>query len=162
VGNSQEKEIVVVAKKALSQPIEIEGQTFAFNSESGKWEAKEQPEEQPTEQPTANQWLDSAPPEIRQVVVNAMEHDKQERTKLVKQLVDNVSTEEEKKSLGEYLSTKSLPELKTLSLLNNKQAEEPQRKPVYFGASGGLSTNQSSEAEDIGLPLPKIDWSQTS
>jgi hypothetical protein len=91
----------------------------------------------PVAQPvTANEYLASAPPEIRAILTNALEMDKQTKQGLVDRLVMNLTDPTTKQAHHTYLMTKPLTELKMLVSLLPIQNFDPSL--LVPGLPGGL------------------------
>lgn len=113
---------------------------------------------------TAQEWLDSAPPEISEVVNNAMAHARDLKANLIEKLTANLSGEK-KKDMIRKLANNTLSQLQDLAtLIPTAPVVKPQvrvpRQAVHIGA-GGVTTNSKKE-KDASEPLipPTINWSE--
>jgi len=119
--------------------------------------------------PTANQWLATAPPEIRSVVQNAMRVETKQKQDLVKRITANARN----RFKPEALMRKGLDELTALADLagpvHNEyefeeftEASEPTAN--YLGAAAGLSANSQGKGEsdsDMLIPVT-VNWAEES
>jgi hypothetical protein len=123
----------------------------------------------PVKPVTVNEWMATAPPEIRSAVSNAMQIEAREKGMLIEQLTGNVA-EDSKAGVLQVLNTKSLDELRILSSLVPQPAEVTNTSgyapaaPLYFGASAPTSNGRreamsAAEKNDI-LPLPVVNWAE--
>lgn len=139
------KESTAVLDKA-TQPIKTDEGEFTFNSEKNEWSfAKAEPktEDKPVsndDKPqTTEEWLKSAPEEVR----NTFNHSKaildREKSQLIELLTANTA-DDKKESAQNLLATKTIEELQILNSLL-PQNDEPARQhvPAYFGASGAVA-----------------------
>jgi hypothetical protein len=108
---------------------------------------------------TANQWLATAPPEIQSAVKSAMEIERAERTRLVRQLTANVADEPRRKKLWAKFMAQPVDELRDLvSLL---PAEEYAPEPLaanYFGATGSPAEPVANELEVLDLESARQEY----
>lgn len=122
------------------------------------------PKPQPQPQPkplTEKEWLETAPPAIREAVRNAMRIEADERTKLIRHLTANVADETARKNLAARLSTKPLDELRDYvnmlpPVVNREQETQTwAHQPDYFGAAGAVVDNAGEQEV---LDLPVMNW----
>lgn len=135
-----------------------EGEEEDEEEEEGKKKPTENKKVKPAKQPTANEWLATAPPEIKSAVQNAMAIEKAERTKLVERLTANLQGDAKTK-LTTRLQGKPLDELRDLAeLLPTANTQEPDliSVPSFLGAgwAGGPVGNGEPEL----LDLPVMNW----
>lgn len=128
--------------------------------------AMEEDEEEMTGNLTAEEWLASAPPEIAEVVHNAMQFATNEKAKLIETLTANLSGEA-KKSMIRKLATNTLDQLKDIAtLLPEKAAVSTpstpgiRRQTIFSGAAtpGSVTANTQKKSEPL-IP-PTINWSE--
>jgi hypothetical protein len=108
---------------------------------------------------TTEEWLDSAPKEIKSAVQNAMTIEAREKAHAIDFLTANLE-DEAKEGMVELLATKSLEELQQLSLLTPKATE--QTVPTvhnYLGASVVSPKAKVEVDKDDILELPTYNWS---
>jgi hypothetical protein len=111
---------------------------------------------------TANQWLATAPPEIQSAVKSAMEIERAERTRLVRQLTANVADDGKRKKLWAKFMAQPVDELRDLvSLLPAQAREQPEPVANYFGATGVADAPAQTEedARDY-LPVPTVNYAE--
>lgn len=117
----------------------------------------------PVAQPvTANEWLKSAPAEIRMVVENGMRLEQEQRRQLADRLVANVADVVQKQAMHALLMNKSVQELQMMATL--LPPVQPRLPNLDFSlAPGGGSTVPSGydpvngSDQDMLLP-PVINW----
>lgn len=161
-----------------------QGDRHFFNEEFGKWEVKkeatnnegretkegdEKNNGKPHKEPmTANEWLDSAPPEIRSVFENAMKTEQKEKDGIIDKLTSNLEGDK-KKAAVERLKNRSLQSLREDAELFD--AIQPARKPQasaqqFRGAAAppptGNTGSQVANEQDEVLPVPTIDWAENA
>lgn len=131
-----------------------------------------EPDEDDTEEPitrkkgkkvmTANQWLESAPPEIQSVVTNALKVMTDQKRELVLKLVANHrGTADGKEALAQKFMKKSIEDLQELFQLlpqptNNFFNSSPTAN--FFGAQGAAPQHDEQPMED--LPILTVNWSE--
>lgn len=102
--------------------------------------------------PTANEWLATAPPDIRRAVQNAMQIEKREREHIVEHLTANLD-KETGKVLAMRLLNKPLEELRDLALLipaHDYMSDRNNRGDLalnFFGAAGGAMNRLAENAQ---------------
>lgn len=116
---------------------------------------------------TAQEWLDLAPPEVAEVVNNAMAHARDQKAELIEKLTVNLSGEK-KKVMIRKLANNSLDELKDMMSLVGSTPATPKTRPqprqaIYAGA-GGVTANSKSSQERKSEPLipPTINFADLS
>lgn len=123
---------------------------------------------------TANEWMESAPPEIRNAVTNAIEREQEEKLGIVTRLVGNVVDEATRKELATEFFAQSLPQLrKKLAMMPTINGRGIQSKSTipqvdllnFFGSGGGyvqlaginegsgLLGNATNDADDLLDPV---------
>lgn len=113
------------------------------------------PEQKPTPAPlTVDQYIESAPPAVREILQNALASQKAAKTSLVEKLVGNSRN----KFTKEYLEQRSLEELNGMVALIGEPAPTQNHyilQPNYALAAG--TTQQSvTTNQEAGLDLPKM------
>jgi hypothetical protein len=132
-----------------------------------KEEKKEEPAENkkdPTPAPAMNaqQWLISAPPEIRSAVQNAMTIENNEK----KNLVDVIAANKSNKFNPDWLMTQELEFLRNIAAIAHNAEEDGGNPPMYLGA--GVSdptfnrTSANKVAEEDSLPPPVMNFDDTA
>lgn len=155
----------LVANAAREGFTDSGGSVHVYNEEKKTWESKMK-KEVPTgndggkkDKPqTAEEWMESAPADIRSAVRNAMDIEQQEKAKLIKQLTANLKDDAHKR-LTERLQAKPLSELRDLILLAPVQ-EETAGIANYFGAAAPATSDSSDFDENDVLPLPTMNWTE--
>lgn len=117
---------------------------------------------------STTEWLASAPPDVRSAVTNAMNLEKQTKTKLVQRLVGNIAKADQRQAMGAKLMVKSLGELQDLvSLIPESQAPGVNNEIPNFAFAGGAGvgdglTNNSGEQDDSDniLPVFNVDFEE--
>lgn len=109
---------------------------------------------------TAQEWFDTAPPEIGQAVQNAMKLEKETKKALLEKLTANVADDRVSAVLNS-LKDKSIPELENLLAL--LPAPRAINAPSFIGAAvpfPGQTTNEQAISKDDPdtLPLPTINY----
>lgn len=108
---------------------------------------------------TANEWLASAPPEIRNVVNNALQLQNTEKQNLVNMLVVNVSDPTQKQQHSAFLMTKDLQELRILAGLMPTPMPAFGQPPVArFDLFGGAPVVNSRGTDETPLLCPQMDY----
>lgn len=118
----------------------------------------------PNKPQTPDEWLQSAPSEIRSAVENAMALERDKKKELVQRLIENTEVAGgQLKAITNSLWQKSVAELEQLAQLLPKK-ETPNRVPSFFGAAGAPSTLNSltDEDQDDFLELPTINWGEAA
>lgn len=146
--------------------------TLARNAMDGKETTDDDEEEmdkekkaKEMEKPTGNsaeEWLKTAPPEIKKLVENSLKVEKEKKTKLIERLVANCPNNEAKTRLTANLQSKSLEELEDYALMLPTEDTE-----VFTGNFLGASVPQRVTSnvggnDDDGdfLPLPTINYNE--
>jgi hypothetical protein len=119
-------------------------------------------EEKPAKPATEAEWLDQAPPTIREAVTNAQQIVEREKTDLIGRLTANVEAEA-RKTLTVRLQRMSLDDLRGLAPLamQQKASQESARLSMYLGAAAPVDNVRASvdQLDDV-LPLPMMDWNK--
>lgn len=156
-------------QKALFDKMQADNKALQAKVKNAEAPKQEEPKEETpapakvdnTKPMTAEAWLQTAPPEIRQVVQNAMDSEKQARIKLIGELTEGLDEATAKTLVDNVLGSKSLQELTALKALK----PAPQPKQVNYGGAiiGNDSGNKQTEItnEELILPLPVIDFAET-
>lgn len=133
--------------------------------------------------PTLNEWLESAPPEVRSVIANAQRIEQKQKLEIVAELVGNsrAKTKADKESLHKFLMAKPLDELQTLNqLAPAPRKAEPianampdlsgylteQRMPDYSGLgeveefTANAGDEDDTTLEDAPLAIPTVNWAE--
>lgn len=164
------EQLAIVANAAVTGFATDAGK-FQYNPGTKKWEqtpvsAPVENRGNPVQQPkNANDWLNSAPVEIREAVENAMEIQNKEKESLVRQLIVNVA-DDKKQSIGEKFMKKPIGELRELVSLLPVENAAPVRRAVNIAtpnfsespkvtSHGELTENERSDI----LEMPSLDLS---
>ena len=116
---------------------------------------------------TSEEWLASAPPEIAEVVHNAMKFATDEKAKLIAEMTANMSGTQKMAAIN-VLVTNSLDQLKVLAPGMIQKAPVStqvtgliRRGPTFNGAatSGGVTANKG-KSESQPLIMPTINWKE--
>lgn len=112
-------------------------------------------------------WLkdpNSAPTQVKEVVVNALKVEKAEKQNIINKLVSN-APQAKREELKTKLKAKSLPDLKDmLELVGNSDTSSRNRRGEEEEQFGGLFTpdtgvnNRGSDGEEDYLDVPVINW----
>lgn len=120
-------------------------------------------------QMTANEWLRSAPPEIREAVSEGLQARRERKLKVVRRLVGNIANPERRKARGDALMRKPLNELNDmLELVGSPAPRARYAPPLFTGMAGGAVANSvTGNARDddesaLTLGLPTINWKELS
>lgn len=111
-----------------------------------------------------DEWLKNAPSKVKQIFHNAAAIEQQEKRKLIDELTAHITDEEEEKRVISLLNSKTLSELKDISLI---APPKKSNRDNYFGSNTPVFNNNrvfntnGSSIDDI-LEIPKIDWSEVS
>jgi hypothetical protein len=100
---------------------------------------------------TEQEWLDSAPSGIREVVENAMAREQQEKESFISKIVVN----EKNPFTKEYLNSLSVKELEGIAVLAGSR-EKP-RSVNYEGQATGFSNNARHKEEPLVVPVLNFD-----
>lgn len=117
---------------------------------------------------TPDEWLASAPPEVQQVVMNALRRDNQEKATLINRMVANVADPQRKAALQQHLAgINRLDELQLLSELMasstptaNQQQGFGGLAPSFFGNGTPVTLNQGNGVEEEPLRPLTINWAE--
>ena len=126
----------------------------------GKPKKEEQELAEVNQASTFNEWLDTAPPEYREMLQSGMHAHDQQKTDLIEQIVGNEQNTFTKEELaGQPIETLQ----KMAKLATNQESQEPVQPQrgffSYAGAAGAPPTaNQQKERTPLGLPT--MDFSQ--
>lgn len=154
--------VVNAAKKGFTDP---GGNTHIYNDKTNQWETKPKTPETPitvntgtgsdtvttnTFKKPANtqEWLALMPPEAQSTWNHAVEIENREKLDIVSKLTVNVTDANRKQALSQYLTTKSLPELRMqLELMppaptQNNIPGLPPILPSFVGAPGVVHNYQ--------------------
>lgn len=132
--------------------------------------------------PTLNEWLESAPPEVRSVIANAQRIEQKQKLEIVAELVGNsrAKTKADKEALHKFLMAKPLDELQTLNQLAPAPRKvEPttnampglsgymtERMPDYSGLgeveefTANAGDEDDTTLEDAPLAIPTVNWAE--
>ena len=155
----------MVANAAKEGFEDQQGNAHKFNTITNQWETtikieepvkneeKSNKEQKPQ---TTEEWLNSAPEEVRNTLKYAKDIENKEKALLINKLTANVS-DGAKATLSERLQSKPLDELQDLVLLVPEK-ETPTAN--YAGASSPTGNTKKSESRGSGIPMPEIDFSQ--
>ena len=133
--------------------------------------------------PTLNEWLESAPPEVRSVIANAQRIEQKQKLEIVAELVGNsrAKTKADKEALHKFLMAKPLDELQTLNqLAPAPRKTEPtanampdlsgylteHRMPDYSGLgeveefTANAGDEDDTTLEDAPLAIPTVNWAE--
>lgn len=179
------KEAEAVANAAKQGFEDQRGDSHVFNEKTGKWEHKPkapappenksegqqqvQNQQTPPKQQTYEEWMATAPPELRSAVANARKIEMQAKQSVVSKLVANLADPAEKKRVGDYLLNKELDELELMEKLLPVANAETNNAPLYTGRGvpliGGQTTQQQQVQNDRNDILPihaEIPWGEWS
>lgn len=101
---------------------------------------------------TENEWLEQAPPMIREVVVNALQFQNEQK----KQLVAQITANSRNRFNEDYLMGHSVEELQALVELATPPNRTPQ--PTFIGAAGGPVFNEEPIDRDDVLAIPTLEF----
>lgn len=144
-------------------------------NEEGEWVRRDQQQAAPTKnqqqaapkQQTAEEWFDSAPPEVQTVVRQAIANNKrlaeEEKAKLIDVLVANIRDETQRETKRTELGKESLQTLKDQIAANAVEQhrsvrtgyENPFAAPDYSGAAAPAPAMNQAERPD---PVPDPEW----
>ena len=118
----------------------------------------------PKKEMSTNEWMQAAPPDVREAVQNSLVIVKREQSAIVQKLVANVANAETKKTLAARLMQKPLEELRDmLAMIPAAPTHNAQQtQPDYSGAAGYndvVGNRDQADKDDI-LPLPTINWAE--
>lgn len=104
------------------------------------------------------QWLSSAPPRIREVVINALRFEQGQKD----QLIETITANQSNRFTDEYLHSLSTRELEGIAALATQPVVNRAGKIVqdYSGAAGGPVLNETVDRNDV-LTIPTIDYSRS-
>ena len=156
-----------VANAAREGYKDCQGNQHSYNAEKSEWEttlkvevttvnAEGEPVVKETKPQTAEEWFDSAPPEIQSAVRNSMAIEANEKAHLVEQLVANVEDQKKKDKLTERLKTKDLEELRDFVALTPAVNINNPFTSNYVGAAIPAFNTEPPEItkpEPLGLPV---------
>ncbi len=160
------EEEVTAAADPMATEEEEEEEPVVMKEADPKPKDNKEPEKTPTgnkkKPQTEKEWLASAPPGIRRMALNWMEHDKQERTNLLKRIVANYEpgSQKRKDMWSRYAKVEDIQELRDLADLVNpvNNSEDREVYPIFPG-SGGLVENtenqQEADQEEISAMVPQ-------
>lgn len=152
---------------------ELATNTHVCNKCAGKMKGKkgkhapEEEDEMTGNAMTSEEWLASAPPEIAEVVHNAMKFATDEKAKLIAEMTANMSGTQKMAAIN-VLVTNSLDQLKVLAPGMIQKAPVStqvtgliRRGPTFNGAatSGGVTANKG-KSESQPLIMPTINWKE--
>jgi len=110
---------------------------------------------------TYDDWMNEAPPEVKEVVENAKKLQDSQKLALVRRLVANSKAADEKlEAFTRNLLKKSMEELQEMAEILPQAHPERQPVPSYFGASVPPTINLTDEEEDDYLDSPVINWTE--
>lgn len=126
-------------------------------------------EEEMTGNMTTEDWYNNAPPEVVEVVANAMKLTNDEKAKLIDQMTSNMSGAQKVAAVKVY-SRNTLEELKVIApgMIQNAQpkmtmGEIPgmtRRSFAGAGAAGNPTNNSKGKAKSDPLVMPTINWKE--
>jgi len=171
VKNSEMKETLNAATKEFKTE---DGTTLTFNVENKKWISKTPEKEvdkegsvvnkhgqgMGDEPQTTDQWLASAPPEVREAVSNSMQIQNEAKEALVRRLIANVA-DADKHAKGESLMKRSLAELREIEALLPAPAAQNSSSGINWGAASGGSdrTVMNEFGSDEFIPETSLSFS---
>lgn len=110
---------------------------------------------------TTKQYIENAPPEIREVLENGLHAHETEKASLIEKITANKAN----KFTPEFLGTKGLQELRGLAALASGGAEkaEDNGPSMFYGgaATPAGAPVANEEVEDGGLELPTMNFGET-
>lgn len=145
------------------------GSSHVFNEQTGQWESYiKKPKAQPPivntnpQSMTDEEWLEKAPPSVKDVVNRAIKAAEEEKKSLIGQIIGNARnmTEDRVKRITTELWEESLEKLRDRVDMMPKPSVP---KPSFLGASqvpvGNVGSAEQFDPSDY-LPLPEIDWNE--
>lgn len=106
-----------------------------------------------TENQWSEQWLDRAPPAIREVVINALQFQNEQK----RQLVTRITTNQKNRFNEDYLMNHSVEELQAWADMV-APAQQGRRQPIFAGAAGGPVFNEDPIDRDDILDIPTLEF----
>ena len=109
---------------------------------------------------SAQEWLNSAPTEISEVVVNALAHAREQKAALIEKLTANLSGDK-KRFYIRKLANNSLAQLQDIEALGVGTVARPRVQPktaVHIGAGGVTANSKSENSDSAPLIPPTINW----
>lgn len=112
---------------------------------------------------TDREWLESAPPTVRSAVQNAMEIEREAKSRIVSRLVANVGEPDAKTRLATKLMTNSLPDLRDMAAMlpvtnDARQSQASPLAPLYFGDPAPTRTD-NVDRDDV-LDIPVLNYTE--
>lgn len=105
---------------------------------------------------TDEEWLESAPPRIQSLIINALQKEEEERN----QLIETITANESNEFPEEVLTNTDTASLRALAKLAQKPVTRNFRLPARFDGASVPTTNQVADSEDDLLVVPTINWSE--
>ena len=144
---------------------------FTFNEETGNFQKRKEPKkEEPimnaagqgmADQPlTTEQWMETAPPQIRSAVRNAMQIEATEKAGLIEKLTSSISDNSQKEVTTNRLNKLDLETLRDMTPMIQKPVETPSQEgrtaTSYFGQASpaGITENEDFDNDDEVLDIP--------
>jgi hypothetical protein len=143
-------------------------QTGAFVSKPKEPVGNAKKDETPTAQPvTTEQYLSSAPPEIRELLNNARETERNEKALLCNRLTEHIADQPTRTQEATWLMNKPLSELRRLSAIAPPKPAQQQAHNAdddvpgldYLGASVPNTNQAETHDEDVLEPVANMNWS---
>lgn len=106
---------------------------------------------------TTDDWLKTAPPDVRKLVQNAAAVEGRERRRMIDALVANFQgSEEQEKAFINRMEDKTIQELQDMLNLIPKRGQPTQAN--YFSPTPLANSIRSSDVTEDVLPLPRMDY----
>lgn len=171
VVNGLAKVLPEIGAMAINEiPAFVEGKMKKDDEEAPAEEEEETEEEvvenkkQVANQMTAQQYLDAAPSEVREMLVNAMRRENEDKSKLVSRIVANAKPSDKDRLTKKYMAY-TLNDLSDLASLLPKPAakqrpivNDVKPAPLYLG-SFTPTNNEAPDEADLLVP-PTINWAE--
>lgn len=111
---------------------------------------------------TREEFMAMAPPDIQEVISNAANIVRVEKTGLIEKLVANLK-DDEKKTMTDLLNTKSLDEVRLFAKLAVNAAPPTPPRPLVYGPTGSAMVtdtvnNKDTDAEE--MTPQRFDWNE--
>jgi len=104
---------------------------------------------------TENQWLERAPAAIREVVINALNFQHEQK----RQLVGRITANQKNRFHENYLMNHSVEELEAWADMT-APAQQDRRLPIFAGAAGGPVFNEDPIDRDDILDIPTLEFTK--
>ncbi len=169
------KDQQAVANAAMQGFEDQQGTNHVFNSTTQKWESKPKKEEpvvnkegeegeKPKIPQTEEDWLAAAPDSVKNTFHYAKGIEDREKSELIGKILVNTKDETLKAAARKVYEPMTVDQLRAVVSAMPPQQTEPAPAMNYSGAAaatGTLGNEPTFNKEDI-LPLPSIDWSEST